>query len=118
MMNLEDLVQTLLDNPDVVRVPSNGKHTRFYTEPLESEQWDYTHHLLDLHDAGCHYSTLTITQLSTGGSTQVQLTSNEVDALTSILLTWRYAQEKQAHEQAEREPGESLAFDDDGDGFP
>ena len=85
----EELFTELVDTHEVVRVPSNGRHTRFYTEPLASEQWDCRHHLLDLEDVGSGYSHLTITELSTSGSTQVRLTCNEVNDLLSVLLHWR-----------------------------
>ena len=114
---LEEVINELLDNHDVVQVPSNGRHTRFYTEPLESEQWNLDHHLIDLEDAGSGYSTLTITELSTSGSAQVRLTSNEVDALLTVLFQWRC---RKRNEQAE--PPSGPAFDpfdtDETDEFP
>ena len=115
----EEMINELLDNRDVVQVPSNGRHTRFYTEPLESEQWNLHHHLIDLEHAGSGYATLTITELSTNGSAQVRLTSNEVDALLTVLLKWRCA-ERAAYERATHEPWEATtALDEsDGDEFP
>ncbi len=113
----EDLINEMMENRDVVQVPSNGRHTRFYTEPLESEQWNLHHHLIDLEDAGSGYSTLTITELSTSGSAQVRLTYNEVDALLTVLFKWRC---RERNEQAEPPSEPALhSFDtDETDEFP
>jgi len=93
-----EAINDILTN-DITRVPSNGIHTRFYTECLESEQWDNEHHLIDLDGRDAMYSTLTISQMTTSGSSQVKLSHNEVDDLLTALLRWRLDDAKRKHDE-------------------
>lgn len=92
-----EAVQDILVN-EITKVPSNGNHTRYYTECAAERQWNNQHHLLDLEGKEPMYSGLTITQCSTDGATQVQLEYNEVDDLLTILLQWRMDAIRVSHE--------------------
>lgn len=92
-----EAVQDILVN-EITKVPSNGNHTRYYTECAAERQWNNQHHLLDLEGKEPMYSGLTITQCSTEGATQVQLEYNEVDDLLTILLQWRMDAIRVSHE--------------------
>jgi hypothetical protein len=84
-----EAIQEILENP-VNKVPSNGNHTRFYTEPLAERQWDNEHHLIDIEGHEPMHSRLTIAQCSTSDQAQVvKLHYNEVDELLTALLQWR-----------------------------
>jgi hypothetical protein len=84
-------------------VPTNGRCTRFYTEPVHEQQWNKLHHLIDVEGEQPMYGEVTITQFAEdSAATQVTLTHNEVDDLLTVLLRRRLATEKESHENLQR----------------
>ena len=80
-------------------VPTNGRCTRFYTEPVHEYQWHKLHHLIDVEGEQPMYGEVTITQFAEDSTaTQVTLTHNEVDDLLTVLLQRRLATAKESHE--------------------
>ncbi len=109
-----ETVHDILANT-VNKVPSNGKHTRFYTEPLAERQWDNEHHLIDIEGKEPMYSSLTITQCSTSEPARaVKLHYNEVDELLTALLQWRMDAARASHETTTKVDDDSLSDLDDG----
>lgn len=80
-------------------VPSNGQHTRFYTEPVHERQWQKLHHFIDVEGTQPMYGEVTITQFAEDSTaTQVTLTHNELDDLLTVLLQRQLATAKESHE--------------------
>lgn len=84
-------------------VQSNGRYTRFYTEPVHEQQYYMPHHFIDVNGTQPMYGEVTITQFSTeSAATQVTLTRNEVDDLLTVLLQRRLATAKESHENLQK----------------
>lgn len=104
-----ETVNDILAN-EITKVPSNGNHTRYYTEPLAECQWDNEHHLIDIEGKEPMYSKLTITQCSTSDPVQVvKLSYNEVDELLTSLLQWRMNAARASHEALTKVNDDSLS---------
>lgn len=101
-------------NISVNKVPSNGNHTRYYTEAVAEQQWDNEHHLIDVGGKDPMYSDLTITQCSTSEpSRSVKLNYNEVDELLTILLQWRMNAARASHEAMTKVEDDGINVGDD-----
>jgi hypothetical protein len=84
-------------------VPTNGRCTRFYTEPVHEYQWHKLHHLIDVDGEQPMYGGVTITQFAEDSpATQVELSHNEVDDLLTVLLRHRLATAKESHENLQK----------------
>lgn len=97
----------------VNKVPSNGNHIRYYTEPCAERQWDNKHHLIDVEGKEPMYSELTITQCSTEGATRINLEYNELDDLLTILLQWRMDAARASHEAMIKVDDDAIHVGDD-----